>query len=197
MQHTTCPNQPISLRAVDERRCAICNRSIVVPRHINRIRNRRVDLTNMNQRVSMLRINCADLIRVRASIPNPVQQLIYIFISTTFPQFPIQGQEKLYRHTITMKPPRIASQRIIRPVRHSRIMHLQPRHLHTPRRIMHKRQIPKRAPLLLSRRRIPSRPRDMEPQRLIFPGVCRCITRRIADPERRLRERDANVLRGI
>jgi hypothetical protein len=71
-RRTACPNNPIPLRAIHKRRRTLCDGVVVVPRHIHRIRDGRVDLKDMRQRVPVRGRNGAYLIRVCACIPYSV-----------------------------------------------------------------------------------------------------------------------------
>jgi hypothetical protein len=81
---TTSPHQTIPLGSIHERRVTARNGIIVVPSHICRIRDGRIDLEDMHKGVSILWVNCADLIRVRSRIPDAIQQFVCIvFVSST------------------------------------------------------------------------------------------------------------------
>ena len=81
-------------------------------------------------------------------------------------------------------------------MRHSRIMHLRPRNLQTPRPIMHQRHISEPTPHLISRRRILARPIHTKPQRLVLARISSSIAAPIANPQRTLRERNTDVILG-
>jgi hypothetical protein len=71
-RRTARPNNPIPLRAVHKRRRTLGDCVVVVPCHVGRVGNGRVDFKDVNQRVPVRGRNGAHLIRVCACIPYAI-----------------------------------------------------------------------------------------------------------------------------
>lgn len=72
-QLTPSPYDAISFRSINKRRRALRDCVVVVPCHIRCIRDGRIDLKYVNQSVSIVGINGADLVGVCACVPNPIE----------------------------------------------------------------------------------------------------------------------------
>jgi hypothetical protein len=78
-ERTTSPHNPIPLRTIHQRRRTFRDGVISVPSHVRRVRDGRVNLENVNQRVSMPRIDGAHLVCVCACVPDTIEEVIYFF----------------------------------------------------------------------------------------------------------------------
>lgn len=173
--HVTRPHKSVPLRTIREHTATVGNRKIVVPgNRRNRSILSPIDLPQMHKRIPVLRINRADLIRIRPGIPDPIDQFI-----------------------VTVKVARIIPQLVIVPMRHRRVLDGHLLHLNAASRVVQQAEVAEGAAFVLAFDGVVAGAGDVEPERLVDAGVGGGVATFAGDPEGGFSVGEADVLVAV